>query len=48
LCDELAYYLAACDVEQDLGHQGRVPTVAEYWAYRHGVGAIGFNSAGIE
>jgi hypothetical protein len=44
----MAYYLAACDVEQDLGLQGCMPTIAEYWAYRHGVGGMILNFAAIE
>jgi hypothetical protein len=41
LAKDLQYFMDSSSVEQRFRLEGHIPTVSEYWAYRHGTGAIG-------
>lgn len=41
LARDLQYFMDSSSVEQRFRLEGHIPTVSEYWAYRHGTGAIG-------
>jgi hypothetical protein len=48
LFDELEYYITETEVEHKIQLSGRLPTVAEYWAFRRGTSGVGILIALIE
>jgi hypothetical protein len=48
LYDELEFYITHTRVEQEVHLSGRIPSIAEFWAFRLGSGACGVLFATIE